>query len=378
MGVNRLPTQITDDVSSWLVEELPDPARAYVSDFRTRHSLPELFDYWHRFKALRVLVVGEPIIDHYCYCAMLGPSADGEAAQAVRVVREERFAGGSVAIANHVAGFCNAVGLLGVLGDEPSHERFVREHLADNVEPILPEKRNAPTVLKRRFIEQGSGRRLFGQYVMDDRALDEAEEEAVAGALRELLSDYDVTLVADYGHGMISDRIVRQLTEDARFFALNVQANAGNGGRETVSRYPRADYICLSEREYRIDPHGRGRPPAAALQAVAFGLDCPVATLTRGADGNLAYDAACGVVTAPALGSRVVDPVGAGDAVLAVTSLYAACGASAEVIGFVGSAVGRQAVLTVCNRAPVSPARLRDFLATTLLSSTPEGCTVNG
>ena len=57
---------------------------------------------------------------------------------------------------------------------------------------------------------------------------------------------------------------------------------------------------------------------------------------------------------APALASHVTDRVGAGDAVLAVTSMLVAQGTPWDVVGFVGNAVGAEMVAELGNRISVS------------------------
>ena len=55
----------------------------------------------------------------------------------------------------------------------------------------------------------------------------------------------------------------------------------------------------------------------------------------------------------PALASRVLDRVGAGDAVLAVTALLVKLGAPWDIVGFVGNAAGAQMVAELGNRVPL-------------------------
>ena len=64
---------------------------------------------------------------------------------------------------------------------------------------------------------------------------------------------YDVVIVADYGHGLMTDRAVQLVCEKARFLAVNTQVNAGNKGFNTISKYPRADYVSIGEPEARLD-----------------------------------------------------------------------------------------------------------------------------
>jgi sugar/nucleoside kinase (ribokinase family) len=53
----------------------------------------------------------------------------------------------------------------------------------------------------------------------------------------------------------------------------------------------------------------------------------------------------------PALATSVKDRVGAGDAVLAVTSLFVAQNAPIDMVGFVGNVVGSQAVNIMGNKS---------------------------
>ncbi len=82
--------------------------------------------YIARAQALRVLVVGEAIIDEYHYCETLGKSGK-EPILAAQFVRCEKFVGGSLAVANHVASCCGTVRLVTMLGSQDSHEDLIRD-----------------------------------------------------------------------------------------------------------------------------------------------------------------------------------------------------------------------------------------------------------
>ena len=68
-----------------------------------------------------------------------------------KAVSSERFAGGIVAVANHVASLCDSVTMVTQLGRRSSHEDFVREHLKPGVRAVLEWREDAPTIVKRRF-----------------------------------------------------------------------------------------------------------------------------------------------------------------------------------------------------------------------------------
>jgi sugar/nucleoside kinase (ribokinase family) len=68
----------------------------------------------------------------------------------------------------------------------------------------------------------------------------------------------------------------------------------------------------------------------------------------------------------PALATRVVDRIGAGDAFLSLAGICLAKGLDAQVAGFIGSVAAALDVQIVCNREPVNPVVLNKYLATLL------------
>ena len=44
-----------------------------------------------------------------------------------------------------------------------------------------------------------------------------------------------------------------KIGEKAKFLAVNAQSNAGNHGFNCISRYPKADYVCIASRELQLN-----------------------------------------------------------------------------------------------------------------------------
>lgn len=330
----------------------PKEVQEYLAGFAARYGVDRVLGYLEGARPLKVLAVGEAIIDEYQYCEAIGKSSK-EPMLTVRRLEVERFAGGILAVANHVANFCERTGVLTVLGAERSQEAFVRENLNRAVEKIFLYRQNAPTIVKLRFVESYFFTKLFEVYDMADEGLDPSDDAALCAALDEHVPQYDVVVVVDFGHGMLSERAIDVLCRRARFLALNVQSNAGNRGYHTISRYPRADYISMAEAELRLEARSRHGDLRPMVQDVARKLGCGKIAVTRGKAGCLSYDADEGFFEVPAFAGQVVDRMGAGDAFLSVTALCVAQGAPMEVVGFVGNAVGAQAVATVGHRRSI-------------------------
>lgn len=344
---------------------LPEEAADFLATFRQRHSLGQVLGFLEAARPLKALVVGEAIIDEYHYCETMG-KAGKEPVLAARYLSTEKFAGGVLAVANQVAEFCGQVGLLTMLGEDDSHEEFIRPRLNPKIEPCFIPLAGQPTIIKRRFVEHYPFQKMFEIYIMGDLFGDEALTRSLGEQLKCLLPDFDLVVAADYGHGFIGPEAIRVLCDQAKFLAVNTQANAGNHGFNTISKYPRADYIAISEREIRLETRKRRRDLRLIVEEVSQKLSCPRILVTRGQQGCLSYHDQEGFVEVPALSNRIVDRVGAGDAVLAVTALCACLAAPMEIIGLIGNAVGAQAVATVANREPVGAVALAKHLESLL------------
>jgi bifunctional ADP-heptose synthase (sugar kinase/adenylyltransferase) len=345
---------LTDDVvfsSSTLLNTHFSPfskeLSEFLADFRRHFSFDDVLDWMDRLRETRVLLVGETIIDEYHYCQTIGKSGK-EPILAAQFVSAEKHAGGVLAIANHLVPFCRQVTLVTQLGEQETQEEFVRASLDPRIAVHFTKVKEAPTIVKRRFVEMYPFQKLFEIYFMDDEQDAEARR-ALARALEPLLPGADLVIAADYGHGMLEGEVVELLAAGSTFLAVNTQKNAGNHGFNTVSKYPRADFVSISEGELRLDARQKTSPLKGLVDALARRMRSRSMIVTRGGAGALCQSGEASV-NVPALTSTVKDRVGAGDAVFALTSLLAHAGAPPSILGLAGNAAGAQAVGTVGNR----------------------------
>jgi rfaE bifunctional protein kinase chain/domain len=344
---------------------LPKEVSEYLIGFSARYSAGDILQYLENAHALKVLVVGEAIIDEYQYCEAIGKSSK-EPTLVVKANSSEKFAGGILAVANHVANFCDRVGMVTVLGTANSQEAFIQAKLNSKIERFYLYKKDSPTIVKRRFIESYFFTRLLEVYEINDEEPDRADSEQLCAILREQLPRYDVVVVVDFGHGMLSKEAINLLCSQAHFLALNVQANAGNLGYHTLSSYARADYISVAENEIRLETRSRRGDLRPMIRNVSQKLGCGRVAVTRGKYGCLCYSTDEGFVEIPAFADQVVDRVGAGDAFLSLTALCVAQRAPLEVVGFIGNAVGAQAVAIVGHRSSIERAPLFNHIESLL------------
>jgi bifunctional ADP-heptose synthase (sugar kinase/adenylyltransferase) len=310
-----------------------------------------------RLRGLRVALIGETIIDEYVYTDAIGKSGK-EPMLVCRHVSQEAQGGGVLAIANHLSEFCESVELVSALGTHDTREEFVRSTLAPRVQPQFIYKQDSPTIVKRRYLDAYSLAKLMGVYHYNPAALCPKDEAALGALLGSALERADLVIVADYGHGLLTAKLVEQLVTSSTFLAVNTQMNAANQGYHTLSKYRRLDYACLHEGELRLDARDLHGDLMTMSKAALERFDARALTVTRGKQGSLLLHREAGVFETPALATRVLERVGAGDAVLALTSLAIAGGIQPELVGILGNLAGAQQVSVMGNSQHIKKQRL--------------------
>jgi sugar/nucleoside kinase (ribokinase family) len=156
------------------------------------------------------------------------------------------------------------------------------------------------------------------------------------------------------------------MSEMARYLAVNTQVNSGNRGYHFITRYPRADFVSLNEQELRMAFHDRHSGLEQIAKRAMEQLSAQHLAVTRGVNGVMSLDAQGESCNIPALSTKVLDRIGAGDAFLALAALALGTGLQPPVAMLIGAAAAALDVQIVCNREPVERGGLINYLKTLL------------
>jgi rfaE bifunctional protein nucleotidyltransferase chain/domain len=344
----------------------PQDAQFFLKKLKNSYSANDVVNYVKDLKDVKVLVIGDIIIDEYHYCEGMGKTQKDNIV-ATRFVSSEQFAGGVLAAANHIAGFCQDVTLLTCAGTGEDYSKFLQDRLKPNIKTKIYKRKDAPTVVKRRFVDKNFLSKMFEICYLDNmQRLPESVEKKICEYLDSELPKFDMVLVADFGHGFMTDKIITALCQKAPFLAVNVQTNSSNIGFNLVTKFSRADYVCIDEPELRLACHDQFSSPEDLVVDIAKKMKCKNMVITRGHRGSLAYSKKSGFVHVPVFSKDVVDRIGAGDAFFSITAPCVFKGVPTEIVGVVGNAVGAMKVLIVGNRASVESAPLLKYIGTLL------------
>ena len=230
--------------------------REFLDMIKKNYTIKLIIDYIESLQELEVSLIGEAIIDEYIFCDTIGKSGK-EPVLVNQKIRSEKYNGGICAVANHVSDFCNHAYIITYLGEVENEKDFIVQSVNPNCELFTVIKPDSPTIKKTRFVDNYTGTKTLGVYDLNDELLKSPQDVAVIRKFEKLAAKSDVVITADYGHGLITPKIVKHIEQKSRFLAVNTQLNASNISYHSISKYHSANYICIHEGELRHDYRNR-------------------------------------------------------------------------------------------------------------------------
>lgn len=318
------------------------------------------------FANCKILVVGDIIVDAYIFCNVQGVTMK-DATLSAFCDGEENYAGGSLAIARHLANFSPHVTLLSMMGTEYGMKAFIEDKMA-GVRLELLQDEGFVTPLKRRYLKQNSVRQEYTKLFSINYLLKRGQRKRFDYSyfhqkLRDMVRDYDLVVVCDYGHGLLDDEAIRILEKQAKFLAVNCQTNSANYGTNLITKYRRADCFVVDERELRLAFGQALTPRHRLLSVLSRKLRSQMSWATIGADGAIG-NAEEEEVRMPALLLRVKDTIGAGDAFYSLAALAAAHKVPLDMATLLANTAGALKANIVGNKEAVKKIDLLKFLST--------------
>ena len=310
-----------------------------------------------KLKGLKVHVVGDTIVDSYTYCSLVG----GTAKTPTFSVKHERavdFPGGAAVVAKHLRQAGAEVVFSTVLGDDGLKDFVLKDLEASGIECRAVIDPTRPTTQKNAFITNGY--RMLKVDKLDNRPISEHEVNALKDELAK--HKVDVVVFSDFRHGIFNKVTIPQLAEAIPAGATRVADSQVANRWGNILEFQDFDLITPNEREARFalgDQDSTVRPMALDLYKKA---GCKLLILKLGERGIITYRAPSHEVraffTVDSFADRVVDAVGAGDALLS----YAALSMVATKSNVIGSILGALAASVACEHDGNNPVKPEDVL----------------
>ncbi len=293
--------------------------KKFLEIIKKTYTIKQINRYIDSLEELKVINIGESILDEYVYCETIGKSGK-DPFLVSRKINSEIYLGGILAVSNHISSFVKKVNIFTYLGDSKNNKSFITKNLKKNVELNYVEKDNSPTILKTRFIDTYTNSKMSGIYSINDEDLDKKNEKILSSKISSATKRNDLALIVDYGHGLITDGIIKAVHNHKLFLAVNFQINSFNRGFYDLKKYKKADFLCIHEGELRQNFRRKDEDIKSLVRKLAKELSCKYITITRGKKGALVLHKNK-FFEVPAFANKIVDRVGAGDTMLSILAL---------------------------------------------------------
>lgn len=347
-------------------DQKDETAKAFLTQIKDKYSHKDFVSLFDQISKNKVLIIGDIIMDAYQFVNPIGKASKSPTITATQE-NLEVYAGGVLAVANHVADFVEEVILVTTFGEnrDLSYWEAIQDNLHDKVKLVAIETPNHPTVVKSRIISKVFRHKLFEIIEINQDPLEEEVEKKLIDALGASIKEVDLCLVADFGHGVLTERVIEFLQGNAPYLAVNAQTNSANLGYNLLTKYSKCDYFSIDKAEAHLALHERRGEIQNLQKRLMEKTNAKFSSITLGVNGTSVMNTEQRVVS-PIFNTDVVDTIGAGDAYLSITSLLAQQGASIEEIAFVGNAVGAMAVKIIGNKSYIQRTDLLKYIKTLL------------
>ena len=318
----------------------------------------DLYAALDKFQGIKVHVVGDTIVDSYTHCSMIG-GVTKTPTMSVLFRNKIDYTGGAAIVSKHLHAAGADATFSTVLGND-AFKDFVLDDLETagvEIQPIIDSTR--PTTNKNAIISEGH--RLLKVDTLDNRPISERDMTRLKDRIA--TTPTDAVVFSDFRHGIFNRHTVPELTAEIPsgvFRAADSQVASRWGN---ILEFKGFDLITPNEREARFalgDQDSVVRPLALELRRRS---KAKTLILKLGERGIITYRSNSPLPRAffavDSFVGQVVDAVGAGDALLAYSTL-ALVATKNEVIA---SILGCMAAGVECEydgNGPVKPEAVKD------------------
>ncbi len=286
----------------------------------------ELQNYLEAFKKVRIVCLGDVMLDRFVYGRVSRISQEAPI-PILEAERMEAMLGGAGNVARNVQALGGLVTLVGLIGNDTAAAEI--RHLSADVPGLtlaLVVDETRPTTLKIRY--GAAGQQLLRVDEENANEVSAAASQALLDAYDAALLDCDVVVLSDYAKGCFSDAVLSTAIERARQLEKPIIADPKRADLSiyagvTVLKPNRSELAAAVGKTCDSDEE-----ITAAAHDLLGRIDLQAILVSRSEQGMSLIARDDVPLHLPALARQVYDVSGAGDTVVATAAMALGAGAS--------------------------------------------------
>ena len=314
---------------------------------------------------LKLLVVGDTIVDQFVACDPLGLSAEAPV-MVLKELESKEYIGGAAIIAQHVRSLGAKCHFISVLGDD-SNSCFVKKCLEESgVDTSLILDKSRPTTFKIRYLA-GKQKILRISRLKQHYVAKKIEEQLIERVL-EVVDHIDGIILSDFSYGVMTPHLIETITKIANDKGIKVYADSQCSSQVgDIKRYKNITLASPTEKEARISLSDE----SSSIEKIAIDLlsisKFQYLAITLGAQGVVVYEDRLESeenirkMFFPALAENPIDVAGAGDAMLTGLALSISSGLKMADAIALSSCMSAISVMRMGN-IPLTIEEIKDYI----------------
>jgi len=294
----------------------------------SNYSFNDFKKIFNDLKEKTINIIGEPIIDKYEYCDIVGTTTK-DPAISVLANKSISIDGGVVAVAKMASKFAKKINLI-TYGDSKILKKLSSEYPNINIINI---SKNLSIQTKTRFINSNREEKLIQITNFKENKFTIKDEKKCIKELKKIKKQN--ILICDFGLGLFKGRVLRYINSKSSNLNiyLNVQTNSINLGFNLFTKYNKSEYLSLDAREWSL-----------GLKKIEINFDkIPLSVqnlkflaATKGKDGSM-IKTKNKCINAPVFTKTAKDTTGSGDAFFIISSMLIMLKTDPILIPFIGN-----------------------------------------
>ena len=316
---------------------------AELNKYKINHSEFQLkcLNELESISKLNIAIVGEIIFDEYIFSEeMAKPSKEN--IHAVSYDSKKIYLGGAAAIARNLSEFCKNIDLYSA-GSFNKENTKVLNSLKNNKNLKFNNiDKNFQCIKKTRILNKRNKKLFEIYYKSGNKYLKNTEK--FFKIITNKFKKYDAIIIADFGHGLLNEKIYQKINKHSKFLSINTQTNSDNRGFNLITKYNKANLVCLDEPELRLALSDKNSSIDSLVNKLEKKVNYKSIVITLGPQGILVKNKQLKTlfkdVKLSAFELDPIDTIGAGDAVFGIASVLCSINSDTRVVAFLGNIFG--------------------------------------
>jgi rfaE bifunctional protein kinase chain/domain len=286
----------------------------------------------NKIKKIKVHVIGDTIVDTFTYGSHIGGQTKTPTLS-IKYLHENSFAGGAAVVARHLRKAGATVTFTSIIGDD-YFGRFVKSRLRrDKIKFNLISENNRPTTNKNIIIS--SDHKLLKLDKVDNSIIADSSIQKIINYIKKTKSD--IVIFSDFRHGIFNQSNIQSLIKAVPKKTIKIADSQVASRWGNISEFKNFDIITPNEREARFSIGSQDSSVGYLATAVLKNSKSKNIILKLSEKGILGLDNKNNYFSIDSFCKNLKDAVGAGDALLAYSSLIYFLSKSLFKSAFIGN-----------------------------------------